>query len=478
MDTVRKSSKITVSLFIVVVAVIFIRREYLLLDYSYFNVVKAYMMTKASIGKGNCFLINMSFWVIIVDSIICAVLNNKYSFDISKTSIISVFWSPLLIMIALAVFFIPSVESPGYASIHLFWLICYTFLLLGMWLSAKQLSKNWATNTNLKEILKKEKGEESEKKLEIHGSCIDFYITFGLYLLSLLFIIALVISAISFGIKNRELIKKEDDLMPFVLSARYDTAISLMDRGEYDKALNVFRDLDDYSESKIKATKCENLLYGPIYREAVTLLHNGRIDEAKTRFRSIYDYKDSAKKIEACDNLLYGPQYEEAVAIMNEGEYSDALEIFSRLEQVGYRYEDTHEQVKVCKYHKALSLMDENEYEDALEIFEELESWGYDGAQEMIDECRKWTKVGLVGTWIGEAGSRFVLKEDMTCHYIDGGGPEGDGTWDVVDEQLVINTSALSYPIYGDLVDGYRTTTVLIKSDSSSWRDENFSVER
>ena len=66
----------------------------------------------------------------------------------------------------------------------------------------------------------------------------------------------------------------------------------------------------------------------------------------------------------------------------------------------------------------------------------------------------------------------------MTCHYVDGGGsPEGDGTWDAVDGRITITTSALSYSLYGDLDDGYLTTSVLIKADSSSWRDEIFTKE-
>lgn len=434
MDTVRKTSKVTGTLIVVVVAAILTHHWYLVSDNDYFDIIKAFMMTRASIGGAHIFFINLAFWFIVITSVLSAALGHKYAFDI-----LSVSWVPMLIMCALAILFIPPL---GFRNAHLFWLICYILMVIGLWMSVRQLMRLWVSNTNMAKLLKKTKGaegsEESDaaEQLEINGDRVDFFAALGMTLLSMLLLAALVIGALIFGIGNRELIAGDDDVTPVVLSIQYDAAVDLMDNGEYEKAMYELRNLGNYNDSRTLATKCEDLLYGPTYREAVLLMGREKYDDARSKFWSIYDYKDSAKKVELCNDLQYGPQYDEAIACMEE-----------------------------------------ERYEDAIVILQELSDVGYKDSYKKIEECEKSMITSLAGTWNGDAGSQFTLKEDMTCSYVDGGGPKGDGTWSVVDGRLFISTSAFSYELYGDLNTGYLTTSVLVKADSSSWRDETFSKE-
>lgn len=69
------------------------------------------------------------------------------------------------------------------------------------------------------------------------------------------------------------------------------------------------------------------------------------------------------------------------------------------------------------------------------------------------------------------------LMDDLTCSYVDGGGATGTGTWDVIDTRITVDTGAFSYVIYGDLDNGYLTTSILFTADTSSWRDEVFTKE-
>lgn len=423
MKTVRNSAKVTGTLLVVAVATVLIHYWYSVSDADYFDIVKAFMQTKEQIGGIHVFFMNAAFWISIAVATANAALYDKFGLNILSTA-----WVPLAIMCCLALLFIPDI---GFTNIHLFWLICYILVIIGAWLSARQTGRFCKENSNITEMLK-----DSETKPELKVDRIDFITAMLLMLLSYLLVGLAVIGVLVFGIGNRELIAGTDDVTPVVFSVRYDMAVGFMNDGEYEKAMIEFKNLGGYKDSQTKASRCEDLLYLPIYLDAVRLMNQGQYDEARSTFWSIYDYKDSAGKIEQCDDLQYSPQYDKAVALMGEGLYEDALEIFEMLNNIGYR-----------------------------------------DASEEIEQCRSTLKASLSGTWQGDAGSRLTLRADLTCGYIDGGGATGDGTWDVVDGRLIVQTGAFSYELYGDLDDGYLTTSILIKADSSSWRDEMFTKE-
>lgn len=424
MKTVRDSAKLTGTLLVIAVASVLMRYWYSVSDADYFDMVKAFIQTREQIGGVHTFFVSAAFWISTATAIVNAVLNDKYGFNI-----LSAAWIPLTIMCCLALLFIPGI---GFTNIHLFWLICYILVIVGAWLSARQVGRFCTENSNFTKMLK-----DSKMKPELKVDWIDFIVAMLLMLLSYLLMGLAVIGALVFGIGNRELIAGTDDVTPVVFSVEYDMAVRFMNDGDYEKAIIEFRNLEGYSDSASKASRCEDLLYRPTYLEAIGLMNREEYDEAKSMFWSVYDYKDSAEKVKQCDELQHGPQYEEALALMDQGLYEDALVILETLSNAGYK--DTYDK---------------------------------------IEQCRTFSKATLTGTWQGNAGSEFTLNSDMTCHYVDGGGsPEGDGTWDAVDGRITIITNAFSYSLYGDLDDGYLTTSVLIKADSSSWRDETFTKE-
>lgn len=424
MKTVRDSAKLTWTLVVIAVVAVLVRHWYLVSDVDYFDMVKAFMQTREQVGGVHMFLMKAAFWISTVVAIANAILGDQFGFDV-----LFIAWVPLTIMFCLALLFIPDI---GFTNIHLFWLICYILVIIGAWLSARQAGRFCRENSNFFEMLK-----DSELQPELKIDRIDFMAAMLLTCLSYLLAGLAVIGALVFGVENRGLIAGTDDVTPVVFSVRYDMAVNLMNDGNYEKAMIEFRNLDGYSDSVSKASRCEDLLYRPTYLEAISLMNRGKYDEARSTFWSIYDYKNSAEKVKQCDELQYGPQYEEALAFMEQGLYEEALVIFETLNNVGYK--DTYDE---------------------------------------IEQCRSFLKTTLAGTWYGDAGSKFTLNSNMSCYYVDGGGsPEGDGTWDAVDGHITIITSAFSYSLYGDLDDGYLTTSVLIKAESSSWRDETFTKE-
>lgn len=82
----------------------------------------------------------------------------------------------------------------------------------------------------------------------------------------------------------------------------------------------------------------------------------------------------------------------------------------------------------------------------------------------------------LSGTWNGSQGSVFELNEDGTCYYVDGG--SGEGSWRVEIEEdktmFYATPRSLGYEVYEIISNGSETTSILVKSNTSSWRDEEF----
>lgn len=259
MGTVRNSVKLTGTLLVIAVAAVLMQYWYSVSDAEYFNMVKALMQTRDQIGGVHVFFINAAFWISTVDAIANAALNDKFGFNI-----LSAAWIPLAIMCCLVLLFIPSI---GFVNIHLFWLICYTLVIIGAWLSGRQIGRFCADNSNFTEMLK-----DPDVKLELKVDRIDFIAAMLLMFLSYLVMGLAVIGALVFGIGNRELIAGTGDVTLAVYSVRYDTAVGFMNDSEYEKEMIGSRDL-----------------------EGIRLMDQDEYDEARSTFWSVYEYKDSAE---------------------------------------------------------------------------------------------------------------------------------------------------------------------------------------
>lgn len=87
--------------------------------------------------------------------------------------------------------------------------------------------------------------------------------------------------------------------------------------------------------------------------------------------------------------------------------------------------------------------------------------------------CNQNPKDKYTGTYVGSAKSDFTLYNDGTAKYRDNTWSEGfDSTWDIKDNRLILKCERLGYEIYSD-ISNYEGS-LLMTSDSGSWRDEIF----
>lgn len=173
--------------------------------------------------------------------------------------------------------------------------------------------------------------------------------------------------------------------------------------------------------------------------------------------------------------LRYQPDYEQAVALWEDKKYEEAMTAFEVLNG----YKDSEDYIDQCIekinnpiYNQGLSLMRRGDYEKA--IIKLTPICDYKDSAEKIAECQSKLLSVLAGTWYGTDGSAIVLNEDGTSHYSDNSN-ERDGTWTVDDNNVIhITNGGSGYELYADLEDGYRTESMVVKSNSSNWNNEEF----
>ena len=173
----------------------------------------------------------------------------------------------------------------------------------------------------------------------------------------------------------------------------YNAALKLMEEGKYDEAIKAFEALGTYKESDKKVEECNTAILDKKYNEAVSLVNNKKYYEAIEIFEALNGYKDSAKKIEECSAAITeienSDSYDIAIDLMNEGNYPDAIEFF----QFIVDYKDSAEKIEECKtalkdidYNAAVALMNEGKYAEAIVAFEDLGE--YNDTANLLKKCQ------------------------------------------------------------------------------------------
>ena len=172
-------------------------------------------------------------------------------------------------------------------------------------------------------------------------------------------------------------------------SNRYNSAIAMMNRGEYENAVASFEAMGDYKDSRQKIIDCQNLIKDRQYDLAIQTMNDGDYEAAIESFTTMENYKDSRQMIIDCQKLIKDRQYDLAIQTMNDGDYEAAIVMFTDLK--GYR--DSNVQIEACKdgiketeYYFAVSLMNAGNYPESIISFEQLGD--YKDSSEKIKECQ------------------------------------------------------------------------------------------
>jgi len=148
----------------------------------------------------------------------------------------------------------------------------------------------------------------------------------------------------------------------------YQIAISYENDKKYESAKEQFSKIIDYKDSKEKLTLFEN---EEIYQMAISYENNKEYESAKEQFSKIIDYKDSKEKVEMYNEEIY----QNAISYENNKEYESAKEQFSKVfdyKDSASRYQECNAIINEDKYLEAVKLGEENQYNAACIKFEQL----------------------------------------------------------------------------------------------------------
>lgn len=137
---------------------------------------------------------------------------------------------------------------------------------------------------------------------------------------------------------------------------QYNSAVSLMDAGNYEEAITAFEELGDFRDST-------ELLTEAMYRNANHLFESEKYDDALSIYESLNNYADSNNKILECYFNL-GEQY------FQKGYYETALEYYKNARQEPLVSRTTE---KI--YENAIKLYQEDSYNFSLLYFEEVRNY-------------------------------------------------------------------------------------------------------
>ncbi|MDR2519500.1 MAG: hypothetical protein LBC69_00335, partial [Eubacteriaceae bacterium] len=110
-------------------------------------------------------------------------------------------------------------------------------------------------------------------------------------------------------------------------NARYSEGVRLMNAGSYMEAIDVFKGLGAYKDSKEKAEECNVNLKGK-YERAISLMGSGDFAGAMEIFTAIGSYEDSKSQKEACASEI---KFANAVELLDRQEYFEAYQLFNQL---------------------------------------------------------------------------------------------------------------------------------------------------
>lgn len=160
------------------------------------------------------------------------------------------------------------------------------------------------------------------------------------------------------------------------LQEQYDSAVSLFDAGEYEKAYEAFVALGKFSDSRARAADSKRRWNAARYQEAMALYKAEQYYDAKDIFEALGRYQKSRYYVKECTWRIARLEYQQAKELYAAGDYENAKQLF---ESLG-KYHDSRERAQAAadmiqaqkqaeeerkRYDRALALKEAGDLEGA-----------------------------------------------------------------------------------------------------------------
>lgn len=177
----------------------------------------------------------------------------------------------------------------------------------------------------------------------------------------------------------------------------YNKAKSLMQKGSFSEAQDIFEELGGYNDSRTMVKQCE-------YEIALEFLEEGRLDSGYRKLEKLGKFNDAEtyKK-----QHIYG----RATGLLEEEKFDEAKNLFLEIND----YSDSADMVKECSYRKAKKYFDNKEFSKSNPIFKELGD--YKDSEKLVHERHTYTLVESREATCTEKGYK---KYACACGHSDG----------------------------------------------------------
>lgn len=176
----------------------------------------------------------------------------------------------------------------------------------------------------------------------------------------------------------------------------YNKAKSLMQKGSFSEAQDIFEELGGYNDSRTMVKQCE-------YEIALEFLEEGRLDSGYRKLEKLGKFNDAEtyKK-----QHIYG----RATALLEESKFAEAKELFSEISD----YSDSTDMIKECRYREAMVYFEAKDFTKSNPIFRELD--GYKDSAKLVHEKHTYTLIEAREATCTSAGYK---KYACICGYTD-----------------------------------------------------------
>ena len=207
--------------------------------------------------------------------------------------------------------------------------------------------------------------------------------------------------------------------------ADYDAAVKAIANGKPEEAKKLLTALakDKYGDSQAQLEKAEEMINANSYAEAEKLLENGEFDKAIEQFTALGDYSDSALRVNEIKFFM-------AKTLEQEGKTDEALAAYDAIEN----YVPAREAADSLRY----SIADENcrqgKLTEALEQFAALGTYSDSAERVPAIRCTLAEQYAAAGDW-GSASENYALASgygdaEAKSHYYLGKKEEQNGNID------------------------------------------------
>lgn len=163
-------------------------------------------------------------------------------------------------------------------------------------------------------------------------------------------------------------------------TAKYKEAMTLMESGQTQQALDSFTALKNYRDSQTYATQCQSYL---TYEQAAARKADEQYAEAASIFASLGDFEDAVAQAEECRD---SDAYQTALSLKESNQLEQAYEAFVQLGT----FRDSADLAAQCRvqmdYDAACTFMQAKEYRQALNAF--LALGAYEDSTELAQTCK------------------------------------------------------------------------------------------